>query len=56
MKTFAGFASFELTEEPDYWVVKLTANDPGRERRIAGELANFALGLTIRNANEEGAR
>lgn len=53
VKTFGRFADFELSEEPDYWVVKLTAKDAARERRIAGELANFALGLTI---EQEGAR
>lgn len=50
VKTFATFADFELVEEPEHWVVRVTAKDPDKERRIAGELANFALGLTIRQA------
>ena len=50
MKLFTKHAAFEQAEEPDYWVVRVTAAPPareGRERRIAGELANYALGLTI---------
>jgi hypothetical protein len=47
VKRFNGFAAFELTEEPEHWVVQLTAADAARERLVAGELGNFALGLTI---------
>lgn len=47
VKLFDRFAEFELSEEDEHWIVRLTANDPARERRIAGELANYALGLTI---------
>jgi hypothetical protein len=70
VKSFGAFADFALTEEPDYWVVQLTAKDPdpsgqaprhslgaadsprsaqlaARERKIAGELGNWALGLTV---------
>lgn len=46
VKRFAGFGTFELREEPDYWVVEIQGGD--RERRIAGELGNFALGLTVK--------
>ena len=49
VKTFAGFAAFELREEPQHWVVQLTATTPERERQVAGELGNFALGLTVKN-------
>lgn len=56
LKTFAAHASFEQAEEPTHWVVRITAKDAARERRIAGELGNFALGLTIRsNATESAA-
>ncbi len=47
VKRFGTFAEFELAEEKDYWVVKLTARDPEREQKIAGELGNWALGLTV---------
>ena len=47
VKRFAAFAEFALAEETDHWVVQLTAKDPAREARIAGELGNWALGLTV---------
>lgn len=40
VKLFERFADFELAETDAHWVVRLTAKDPSRERRIAGELAN----------------
>ena len=49
VKPFASFAAFELREEPHHWIVKLTSADAARERRVAGELGNYALGLTVRN-------
>jgi hypothetical protein len=49
LKTFGKFASFEQREEPSHWVVQITGKDVERERRIANELANFALGLTIKS-------
>ncbi|MBK7859949.1 MAG: hypothetical protein IPJ65_15255 [Archangiaceae bacterium] len=48
VKTFSAHASFQLTEEPKAWVVQLDAKTPELERQIAGELGNYALGLTIR--------
>jgi len=47
VKGFATFAEFELSEEPEHWVVKLTHADVDRERRVAGELGNWALGLSV---------
>ena len=49
VKRFGAFATFELREDPEHWVVKLTAPTPEREARVAGELGNFALGTTIRH-------
>jgi hypothetical protein len=46
VKVFAAFASFTLREEPDHWVVDV---DGERARRVAGELGNYALGLTVKN-------
>lgn len=41
-------AAVELFEEASYWCVRVTANEPERERQVAGELANYALGLTVK--------
>ncbi len=47
VETFAPYMEYELAEESEHWVVTLTAKKPALERRIAGELANYALGRTI---------
>ena len=49
LKIFDRFATFERAEEDDYWVVRIEGGSPARERRVADELANYALGLTIRH-------
>jgi hypothetical protein len=46
-KQFAGRVALELAEEPEHWLVKVTAETPAREQAAAGELANWALGLTV---------
>jgi hypothetical protein len=48
VKVFAAYATFELKEEPEHWLVRISAAAPERERRIAGELGNYALGLTVK--------
>jgi hypothetical protein len=48
VKVFARYGSFELAEEQDHWLVRITAKNSDRERKLAGELGNYALGLTIR--------
>lgn len=53
VKVFAKHAAFELTETDDHWVVEVTANKPAAERRLVGELCNYALGLT---AERRGTR
>jgi hypothetical protein len=50
MKVFGAHATFEQAEEPKHWIVRVTGSDVAREKRIAGELANYALGLTITRA------
>jgi hypothetical protein len=45
---FAEHGTFERKDEPLHWVVHITARTPERERRIAGELGNYALGLTVK--------
>lgn len=47
---FARFARFEVAEEGDYRVVRITAKRPEREPKIALELGNYALGLTRQEA------
>lgn len=49
IKVYARFAKITPFEEDDYWRVQIEAGSPGREIQIANELANYALGLTIRN-------
>lgn len=44
---YARFGTFERAEEAGRWVVRVTAASPAREQRLASELANYALGLTI---------
>jgi hypothetical protein len=46
-KKLARFAELELVEEPTHWVVRVRCKTPGRERQVAGVLANWALGLTV---------
>jgi hypothetical protein len=48
LKIFSGYGSIEQAEEEAHWIVRISA-DPAREKRIAGELANYALGLTIKS-------
>ncbi len=49
VKALSGHGEFKLVEEDDAWVVEVTAKNAKFERRVAGELGNFALGLTIRS-------
>ncbi len=45
---FAPHATLERKDEPSHWVVQIAAATPQRERRVAGELGNYALGLTVK--------
>ncbi|MBK8696878.1 MAG: hypothetical protein IPN17_32595 [Deltaproteobacteria bacterium] len=42
------FASMTLSDEGEHHVVRVTAKSPARERRVADELCNHALGLARR--------
>jgi hypothetical protein len=53
VQTFARFAALEAVEGPSHWLVRVTGKTPARERSVAGELANHALGAT---AARRGAR
>jgi len=48
-RTFEPWARIEQEASPSCWVVRISARSPAAERRVAGELANFALGLTVRD-------
>jgi hypothetical protein len=48
VQVFARFARFEQVDEGDYRVIRITAARPERERKVALELGNYALGLTRR--------
>ncbi|MBI2392100.1 MAG: hypothetical protein HYV09_21085 [Deltaproteobacteria bacterium] len=54
IKSFDRFATLERAEEPSCFVVRVTAKDEARERKVANELGNFALGLTIRSGSTLG--
>jgi hypothetical protein len=45
LQRFEGFATFEREIDGEHFVVRV--NGAADERRLAGELANFALGLTV---------
>lgn len=49
VKVLAPYATFALVEEPAHWLVRIEASTPARERKVALELQNHALGLTIRS-------
>jgi hypothetical protein len=48
LAVFAPHGTFQRKDLPSYWVVEITAPSPERERRIAGALGNYALGLTVK--------
>ncbi|MCA9650463.1 MAG: hypothetical protein H6712_12855 [Myxococcales bacterium] len=48
LRTFEGWAELRREQTPTHWIVRVTARSAAAERKIAGELANFALGLTVR--------
>ncbi len=49
---YATYAEIACAEGPDGLRVSISNAKPEREQRIARELANFALGLTIRQRKE----
>jgi len=48
LELYKPYATLELSEEPAHFLVKVTGKSPGRELRLGRELANYALGLTIK--------
>lgn len=53
VKVYQRFASFTTREEAEHWVVEVAGRTPERERQVALELANYALGLTIKNRGKK---
>jgi hypothetical protein len=54
VKVYGSYATLERVEVDNHWAVRVTGSSPERERQIAGELANFALGLTVGGGLEPG--
>ena len=52
---FAGFGTLSRVADGEYVRVSIEAGSEAREKRIADELANFALGLTIESRTLTGA-
>jgi hypothetical protein len=48
VKVFARHGTFELVESSEHWIVRVLSKSPARERQLAGELGNYALGLTVK--------
>ena len=49
IKVYEAYGTLGQEEDEGHWVVTVEASSPAREKRLEGELANYALGLTIRN-------
>jgi hypothetical protein len=47
VELYGSYATLERLDVAEYWAVRVTGSSPERERQIAGELANFVLGLTV---------
>lgn len=48
IKALEAYADLARAEEADHWIVRVTAKTPARERKVAGEIGNRALGLTVK--------
>lgn len=56
IKVFDRYGTLTRAEEPSHWVVRVEAGAAPRARRIADELANYALGLTIESSRGGDAK
>lgn len=58
LKVYERFGTFERAEEASRWVVSVSSANPAREERLAREISNYALGLTIERSGQTagGAR
>ena len=48
IQTLEPWAQLVREATDSHWIVRISARSSAAERRVAGELANFALGLTVR--------
>lgn len=48
VKTFGAYATIDRGDDGSHFVVRVSGKDVEREKRIANELGNWALGATIR--------
>lgn len=48
VKVFERFGQLGRSETPSAWVVDVACKSPARERQVAGELCNYALGLAVK--------
>jgi hypothetical protein len=48
MQVYAPYAGLERHDDADHWGVRVSAPAAERERRVAGELANYVLGVTMK--------
>ena len=46
---YGPYAKLEREDRDEAIVLRLEGSSPARERRLAGELSNYALGLTIKS-------
>jgi hypothetical protein len=53
---YTPYATLERFDQADHWGVKVSASGDRRERRVAGELANYALGLAAKEHAAGGTR
>lgn len=53
IKIYDRFATLERAEEETHWVVRVSSDSAVRERRVADELSNYALGLTLTARGEQ---
>ena len=49
VKVYERFGTFERADEDTHWRIDVSASTPEREKRLEGELGNYALGLVVRN-------
>lgn len=52
VKVFTAHGTFELSETEAAWVVQVSVADARKELRVARELGNYALGLTVQSRQE----
>ncbi len=52
LNVYSRFGRIERAEDEGAWIVRVEAATRAKERRLAGEIGNYALGATIRARGE----